>query len=276
LRGPRTSSSRLKELAPYEDQGIAFGAIDVPANATLEQITPYTGQVFSVFSSVPEFKQSFQITFPKGGFGGVMMKPWEERERSIFAIQAELSQKAQKITGIRAPVFLPPALPNAGFFPIELVIASTESHDALSKYAEELVKEATKSGQFAFPPIMDVRIDQAKSDIVIDRDKVASLGLTMQQVGADLASLLGGSFVNRFSMEGRSYKVIAQIERAGRLSTDQLRDLHVTGPNGLDGNSRVSTTTPAICVEGAARRLSRPWQHNTWLRRPCPRTSRQS
>ncbi len=221
-----------KELAPYEDQGVAFGAIDVPANATLEQITPYTAQVFRAFSSVPEFRQSFQITFPGGGFGGVMMKPWDERKRKIFEIQAELGQKTGQIAGIRAPVFLPPALPNAGFFPIEFVIASTADHAELSKYAQQLVAEATKSGLFAFPPIMDVRIDQANSEIVIDRDKVASMGLTMQQVGADLSSLIGGNFVNRFSMEGRSYKVIAQVERSGRLSTDQLKDIQITGPHG--------------------------------------------
>ena len=221
-----------KELAPYEDQGVAFGAIDVPANATLEQITPYTEQVFRAFSSVPEFRQSFQITFPGGGFGGVMMKPWDERKRKIFEIQAELGQKTSQIAGIRAPVFLPPALPNAGFFPIEFVIASTADHAELSKYAQQLVAEATKSGLFAFPPLMDVRIDQANSEIVIDRDKVASMGLTMQQVGADLSSLIGGNFVNRFSMEGRSYKVIAQVERAGRLSSDQLKDIQITGPHG--------------------------------------------
>ena len=90
--------------------------------------------------------------------------------------------------------------------------------------------EAMKSGQFAFPPIIDVRIDQAKAEIVIDRDKVASMGLTMQQVGADLSSMLGGNFVNRFNIDGRSYKVIPQIERAGRLTPEQLADIHVTGP----------------------------------------------
>src|SRR5204862_26211 len=90
-----------------------------------------------------------------------------------------------------------------------------------------------KSGQFAFPPIMDVRIDQAKAEIVIDRDKVSSMGLSMQQVGADLASMLGGNFVNRFNIDGRSYKVIAQIERAGRLTPEQLGDVHITGPPGM-------------------------------------------
>jgi multidrug efflux pump len=221
-----------QELAPYEDQGVVFGAIDVPANATLEQLTPYTHQVFEKYSSVPEFAQSFQITFPTAGFGGALMKPWDERRRSIFPIQDELSKKTYSIAGIRAPVFLPPALPSAGFFPIEFVIASTEDHDKLLKYADQIVQEALKSGQFAFPPILDLRYDEAKRDIVIDRDKVASMGLTMQQVGADLSAMLGGNFVNRFNMDGRSYKVIAQVERAGRLNSEQLSDIHISGPRG--------------------------------------------
>jgi multidrug efflux pump len=220
------------ELAPNEDQGAIFSAIDVPANATLEQLTPYTEQVNKVFSSVPEFNQSFQITFPGSGFGGALMKPWNERDRSIFPIQEDLSQRAYAITGVRAPIFLPPALPSAGFFPVEFVIASTESHEKLLELANQLVAEATKSGEFAFPPITDVRIDQAKTEIVIDREKVASMGLTMQQVSSDLSSMLSGNFVNRFTIDGRSYKVIPQVERTSRLTPDQLKDIHITGPNG--------------------------------------------
>jgi multidrug efflux pump len=220
------------ELAPAEDQGVVFTALDVPANATIEQLTPYTAEVNRIFTSVPEFKQSFQLTFPTAGFGGAIMKPWSERQRNIFPIQAELSQKAMSITGVRAPVILPPALPSAGFFPVEFVIASTGSHEELVRYAERIVAEATKSGQFAFPPVMDVRIDQATTELVIDRDKVASLGLTMQNVGADLSSMLGGNFVNRFSIDGRSYKVIPQVERAARLTPEMLQDIHITGPAG--------------------------------------------
>jgi multidrug efflux pump len=220
------------ELAPNEDQGVVFGAIDVPPNATLEQLTPYTAEVNKAFSSIPEFAQSFQITFPTGGFGGALMKPWSERERSIFPIQAELWGKTSAITGIRAPVFLPSALPSAGFFPVEFVIASTADHEEILGFAEELAAEAMKSGQFAFPPILDVRIDQAKTEIVIDRDKVNAMGLSMQSIGADLSSMLGGNFVNRFSLDGRSYKVIPQIERASRLTPEQLTDIHVTGPRG--------------------------------------------
>ncbi len=220
------------ELAPPEDQGVVFGAIDVPANATIEQLTPYTEQVQHIFASEPEFEQSFQATFPYGGFGGALMKPWDQRERSILPIQEELSRKLTGVAGIRAPVFLPSPLPSAGFFPVEFVIASTASHDELMRFAQQIVDAAVASGQFAFPPITDVKIDQAKTDVVVDRDKAASMGLSMQQVGLDLSSMLGGNFVNRFDIDGRSYKVIPQVERAGRLTPSQIADLRVTGPNG--------------------------------------------
>jgi multidrug efflux pump len=221
-----------KELAPNEDQGVVFSAIDVPANATLEQLTPFTAQVNQIFMGEPEFDHSFQITFPNAGFGGVLVKPWEERKRSIFPIQEELAAKLSRVAGIRVPAFLPAALPSAGFFPVEFVIASTASHDEVLRYAEQLVQVAMKSGQFAFPPITDVRIDQEKVDIVIDRDKVASMGLSLQQVGSDLSSMLSGNFVNRFNIDGRSYKVIPQIERASRLNADQLEEIHITGADG--------------------------------------------
>jgi multidrug efflux pump len=221
-----------QELAPNEDQGVCFGAIDVPANASLEQLVPYTEQVNRIFQSEPEFDHSFQITFPSSGFGGVLVKSWEQRKRSIFPIQEELSGKLASITGIRAPVFLPSALPSAGFFPIEFVIASTADHQEILGFAQRISQEAMASGQFAFPPIIDVKIDEAKTEIVLDRDKIASMGLTMQSVGSDLSSMLGGNFVNRFNIDGRSYKVIAQIERASRLNPGQLDDIHIGGPLG--------------------------------------------
>jgi multidrug efflux pump len=221
-----------QELAPNEDQGVAFSALDVPANATLEQLVPYSEQVNRIFESEPEFDHSFQITFPNAGFGGILLKPWEERHRSIFPVQEELAQKLSVITGIRAPAFLPSALPNAGFFPVEFVIASTATHEEMVRFAQQLVQTAATSGQFAFPPITDVKIDEAKSEIVLDRDKLASMGLTMQGVGSDLSSMLGGNFVNRFNIDGRAYKVIPQIERSGRLTADQLNDIHIGGPRG--------------------------------------------
>lgn len=221
-----------KELAPTEDQGVVFNAVDVPANATMERLIPFTEEIFRVFQSTPEFSHSLQMTFPGAGFGGLIVKPWTERDRDIFAIHQEVFGKLMGITGVRAPVFLPPALPSAGLLPVEFVIASTGTHEELVRVADQIVVEAVKSKQFAFPPTTDVRIDQAQGEIVFDRDKMASMGLSMQQVGADLAIMLGGNYINRFNMAGRSYKVIAQVERSSRLTPDDLSRIHVTGPGG--------------------------------------------
>lgn len=220
------------ELAPNEDQGGMFTAFDVPPNASLEQITTYTQELDRIFQNTPEFDHSFQIVFPTGGFGGLLTKPWEERERDIFEVHAEVSQKAAGLTGIRAPIFLPPALPNPGLLPIEFVVASTANHDEILRYVEPLQEAAMASGMFAFPPIVDVVLDQQKTEVVIDRNKVASMGLTMQQVGADLAAVMGGNYVNRLNIDGRSYKVIPQLERSARLTPEQLYQIHITGPDG--------------------------------------------
>src|SRR5690606_34622760 len=122
-------------------------------------------------------------------------------------------------------------LPSAGNLPVEFVVAGTQNHDELLRLATDIMAEAMQSGQFMFIDA-DVKFDQAKAEVVIDRDKAAALGVSLQDIGADLGAALGGGYVNRFNIEGRSYKVIPQIERAGRLNPEQLDDIHVRGPEG--------------------------------------------
>jgi multidrug efflux pump len=220
------------ELAPTEDQGIIFGILEASANATLDQTSRFAAAANRAFLSAPETKFTFQVTFPTSGFAGMALKPWGERRRSVAQLLPEVQGKLQAIPGIRIFPVAPPALPGGGQFPVEVVIASTAEPDAILRLVEQLQAKAVASGMFAFPPILDTKIDQPQSELVINRDKVADLGLSLQQVGADVASMLGGNFVNRFNIAGRSYKVIPQITRVERLNPEQLNELRVTGPNG--------------------------------------------
>ncbi len=221
-----------KELAPAEDQGVIFGILDAAANSTLDQTSLYAAAVNEAFLSVPETEFVFQITMPSSGFGGMVVKPWQERKRNIFQIMPEVQQKLHGITGIQMFPVTPPALPGGGQFPVEFILASTAEPEQILSLANQIQQAATKSGMFAFPPLIDVKIDQPQSELVIDRDKVADLGLNLKQVGADLAAMVGGNFVNRFNIGGRSYKVIPQIRRMDRLNPDQLNDIYVTGGDG--------------------------------------------
>ncbi len=221
-----------KELAPTEDQGIIFGIVDGSANATIETASTYATQADEAFRSVDETAFTFQLTFPSSGFGGMILDDWSDRERSVFDIKPEIAGKLNSIAGIRMFPITPAALPGGGDFPVEFVLASTAEPEEILGFAQQLQFAAMQSGKFAFPPIIDTKIDKAQSEIVFDRDRVADMGLTMQQVGADIGTLLGGGFVNRFNIDGRSYKVIPQALRTERLNPDQLNDLYVSGPDG--------------------------------------------
>ncbi len=221
-----------KELAPTEDQGVIFGVVNTPSNSTLDQVMYSTREVNRTVMEIPESEFTFQITFPNGGFWGVGLKPWEQRKRSTFQVLPEVGARTAVIPGVQTFPILPPALPGGGNFPIEFVIASTAESSEILGFAQKLQEKAAASGMFAFPPLIDVKIDQPESEIDLDRDKVSELGLNLQSVGQDLGAATGGNFVNRFSVAGRSYKVIPQLLQVDRLNPEQMKDVYVTGPNG--------------------------------------------
>ena len=221
----------LKELAPIEDQGFIRGIVLAAPNSTIEQTTRYAKKVNEAFESIPETSRTFQLTQPFSGFGGMGVKPWSERKRTTSQIVGEVFGKVSKIPGVQVIAALPEPLPGGSNFPVEFVIVSTAEPRDLLAFANQLVGAAFKSGLFMFADT-DLKFDNPQTEIVFDRDKVASMGVNQQQVGADLATMMGGNYVNRFSIQGRSYKVIPQVKRTERLNPEQLKDFYVSGPAG--------------------------------------------
>jgi multidrug efflux pump len=220
-----------KELAPQEDQGVVFGIVQGSPNATLDQTRLFTEQVNDVYRSVPEAASTFQITLPTGGFSGMVLKPWSEREKTAQQLLVETSPALAAVPGVRVIPMTPMPLPGGGEFPVDFVVASTAEPERLVEIANALVGKAFASGLFLFADA-DLKFDQPQAEVVFDRDKLRSQGVDLSRVGRDLATLLGGDYVNRFSIQGRSYKVIPQVKRAERLTPEQLGDVHVTGAGG--------------------------------------------
>ena len=221
----------MKELAPREDQGVLFGIVQGPPNATIEQMQISTSQVYQAYASFPEYRGAFQLTNPGGGFSGLVTKPWAERSRSIFEMEPELWGKVSRIPGVRVIVTSKPALPGGSDFPVEFVISSTAEPRELVTYANQLVGAAFQSGKFMFADT-DLKFDIPQTEVDIDRDKANAMGLSLASIGQDLSMFLGGNYVNRFSIQGRSYKVIPQVQRGDRLNPEQLLELHIRGPQG--------------------------------------------
>jgi multidrug efflux pump len=220
-----------RELAPAEDQGVVFGVIQSSANSTIDQTNLFTTQVYDVYHSFPESESIFQITSPSGGFGGMVTKPWSERKKTAQQLLVESVGPLSKIPGIRVIPLTPPSLPGGGNFPVEFVITSAAEPRQLIDFANQLVQKAFASGMFIFADT-DLKFDQPQAEVVFDRDKVRAQGVDLTQAGQDLSTMLGGDYVNRFSIQGRSYKVIPQIKRTERLTADQLEKIYVTGSDG--------------------------------------------
>ena len=221
-----------KELAPAEDQGIIFGIVQAGANATLDQTKLFSDEIYKTFQSFPETETTFQIIFPNGGFAGMGLKPWSERTKTSAELQMEASAKLSEIAGLRVIPITPPPLPGGGGgLSVDFVIASTAEPQRVSEIADQIVQKAFASGLFMFADT-DVKFDQPQAEVVFNRDKLRSQGVDLAQAGRDLSTLLGGNYVNRFSIGGRSYKVIPQVKRSERLTPDQLSDIYVTGAGG--------------------------------------------
>jgi multidrug efflux pump len=236
-----------KELAPAEDQGVVFGIVQAAANSTLDQSKLFSDQIYKVFQSFPETDSTFQLIFPTGGFAGMVVKPSSERQKTTAELQMEVSAELSKIAGVRVIPITPPALPGGGGgLPVDFVIASTAEPQQLVEVANQLVQKAFASGLFMFADA-DLKFDQPQTAVVFDRDKLRSQGIDLAQAGRDLSALLGGNYVNRFSIQGRSYKVIPQVKRSERLAPDQLTDIYIKGGDGklvpLSTFATLKTTT---------------------------------
>lgn len=220
------------ELAPQEDAGIIISSSTPAPNATLEQKLLYSRQVYETFAKYPETAHVFQIDAPGTSIAGMVFTPWDQRSRTTNQLQPVIQQQLNGIAGVRAAAFQLPPLPGSQGLPIQFVLSTTDSFVQLNQVAHDFLQEAVKSGMFIFLD-SDLKIDNPQSVVQIDRNKTAQLGLKMSDVGAALGGMLGGGYVNYFSLDDRSYKVIPQVQQGSRLNTQQLMNYYVGVVNGV-------------------------------------------
>ena len=220
------------ELAPQEDAGVIIASSTPAPNATLEQKLLYSKQVYQIFAKHPETAHVFQIDAPGTSIGGMVFKPWDERTQTTNELQPIIQNELNTIAGARVAAFQLPPLPGSQGLPVQFVLETTDSFDRLNTVAQNFLQEAVKSGMFIFLD-SDLKINTPEATVQIDRNKTAQLGLNMSDVGAALGGMLGGGYVNYFSLDQRSYKVIPQVEQASRLNTQQLLNYYIGTVNGV-------------------------------------------
>lgn len=216
-----------KELAPDEDSGSIFAMAIPPDYSSLEYTTYFLDQMVDAWRTVPEVSHSWQVNDPTRVFGGLELVPWSERERSLEEIRQEIQAKYDKISGLEIFTFAAGGLPGADSgLPLQFVISSNADYKELDRVSEEVLQKARQSGIFAFVT-KDLRYSRPEITVSIDRELAARLGISMEDIGQTLQIMLGEAETNRFSMEGRSYKVIPQADRGFRLTKEWLERYYV-------------------------------------------------
>ena len=212
-----------------------FISATAPPDATLNYVTQFTQQFNAVFDSFPEREDYFIVN----GMGavnnviaGMILKPWDERRRTQSQVQPELQEKLRRIAGLHSAVFPLPSLPGAGSgLPVEFVITTTAAHETIYPVAQELLNQALAGGMFVFADI-DLKYNTPQLDVNIDRSKAAALGVSMQDIGDALSVMLGGNYLNRFDLAGRSYKVIPQVPQISRASAGLISQYYIKTASG--------------------------------------------
>ncbi|MBV9981885.1 multidrug efflux RND transporter permease subunit [Bradyrhizobium sp.] len=223
------------ELAPEEDQGIVFAVTKAPKYANIDYVDFYGDKLDKAFQKFPETDLRFVlngINGPQGGIAGMLLTPWDQRTRSSIKLKPLVQAEISKIEGVQAFAFNLPALPGGpGGLPVQMVINSTSGFQTVFEQMEKLKDAARKSGMFIVSD-SDLAFNQPTVKVNIDRTKAQDLGINMQNLGQALAVLLGGNYINRFNLEGRSYQVIPQVPRGMRLSPESLGSYYVTTNTG--------------------------------------------
>lgn len=254
---PLYSMSR-KELAPVEDQSHISMFMEASPDSTLAATNQQTLEVVKTITAFPEAKFMWSLTAQWGGFGGMVTKDWRERDRSTQEMYAEVFGAVSQVPGLRVFPRLDPPLPTPGQYDVELVLQSDAPLPQLLETANTIVGAGWQSGKFLYVDT-DLKIDLPEARVVLDRERLADLGLDLAGVGQELGTLLGGGYVNRFNYFDRSYKVIPQIGDKDRATLGPLLDLKIKTPSGdlvpVSTFTRIETST-------APRTLNRFQQRN--------------
>lgn len=250
-----------KELAPLEDDGVVYISGSAPLSSNMNYIEKYSEIVEQKSLAVPERERSFIWQQQSSIFSMLLLKPWDERDRSSMEIGQQLRKDlSESVTGLQLHTFNFPSLPGApAGLPMQFVLTSTVSEELIYQVALRVVEEARSTGKFAFIT-QDLKFDKPELKLDIDRDRAGELGISMRDIGTVLSTLLGEGNVGRFSADNRSYKVIPQADHEFRLQPEDLKYYNVRTKT---GEMVALPTVVSMTVKASPNRLSQFQQLNS-------------
>lgn len=224
------------ELAPEEDSGALFALINAPQYATSAYTDLYAREIDELTKDTPDLKTRFQIVGMDGGTNsGIalwVLNDWNDRNRSQKEVQQDLTARLSKVAGVQSFIFAPPSLPGTGGgLPISIALQSTGPANQVFELAEEIKNEAQATGQYIIVQ-NSLSFNSPQTTIAIDRDRAATLGVQVSDIGSTLGLLTGGASVAKFDRDSNSYDIITQVPDVYRSNPEKLGEFYVRSVSG--------------------------------------------
>lgn len=242
------------ELSPVEDRGIIRANAIAPEGSTIQYSDYYAKKMESIMQSVPESKWNFTaVGFPvvTDTFSVLGLTDWSDRSRSSSQIADELRKRMfAEIPGTFNRASNPPSLgQSGGSQPIEVIIQSSASYEEMDAIVGKIMAKLAENKGIVTPDA-DLKLNKPELRVVINRDKVAALGVDISTIGRTLETLLGSRQVTRFKRGSEQYDVMVQIEDDERTKPNDISRIFIRTPT----NDMVQLSNLVTLEEGVAPR----------------------
>jgi HAE1 family hydrophobic/amphiphilic exporter-1 len=238
-----SAGSLLKSVpggfVPSEDDGYFLVGTLLPDAASSERTDSVTHKIESVLRQIPEV-QSYTVingysilsstNSNNSGTIFVQLAPWHDRKRTSKDIVKEVNQRcALGITEATTIATLPPPIPGLGSaagFTLEIQDRSGQTPQFLGEQTQKFILAAKKHPEIGSIYTL-FRPNVPQKSIIVDKDKVEKLGLSLNSVNSTISSLLGSSFINNFNQFGRQYKTYVMADARFRMKPSDINDFFI-------------------------------------------------
>jgi multidrug efflux pump len=231
-----------RELAPMEDRGSFFVGVQGPEGAGFDYTVKQVEQVEKILLERVGDKgplQRINVRVP-GGFGAseemhtgqviVILKPWTERDIDTSAAADEIRKALSEVPGVVARPQLRSGLTRGGGQPFQVVLGGPD-YEQLVLWRDALLARMQDNPRLINPD-SDYKETRPQLRIEIDRERAAKLGVSVQDIGRTLESMMGSRRVTTFVDAGEEYDVVMQAGISDRNAVNDLKNLYVRSSSG--------------------------------------------
>ena len=228
-----------KELAPTEDRGVFIIIVSTPEGSTLQYTDSIVKEVESTlepYKEKEEIQTIFAVVAP--GFSGkpgavntaylfATLTGWDQRRHQKDIVR-EIFPKLLSIPGAKVIAINPPSLGGSRFTPGIQFVISGSNYDDIYSWAN-IILDKSSSLRIRNSDI-DYKITNPRLNLNVDRDKAYELGVTAEEIGTTIETLLASNKVTTFSKDGLTYNVILQAEENFRINKNNLDNIFIKSP----------------------------------------------